>query len=153
MSSRYRTVLARMTHFGTVLVVFTISGCGDSTTDKGQVKGKVILNGQPVKGGTIVLAPLAASGETASGEVQQDGTFTLTTAEPEDGAPIGKNRVSYKPPVTATEPPENWDSSKGDPPREKSPYERLVPKEGEIEVKPDGNDITVELVPDTQTGA
>ena len=63
------------------------------------------------------------------------------------------SRVSYKPPITATEPPEDWDSSKGDPPREKSPYEGMIPKQGEIEVKGDNNEITVELVPDKQLSA
>lgn len=143
------TVLLRMIPFEILLLALAISGCGETTSEKAQVKGKVTLNGEPVKGGTILLAPLSASGETASGEVQPDGTFTLSTAQSGDGAPIGKNRVSYKPPVTATEPPEDWDSSKGDPPREKSPYEGMVAKEGELEIKQGNNDITIVLVPDT----
>lgn len=150
MQSRLRIWYPFAGQVAVALVTLAVSGCGAAATPKAQVKGKVTVNGAPVKGGTILLAPLTASGEAASGEVQSDGTFILSTLEPGDGAPIGMSRLSYKPPVTATEPPEDWDSSKGEPPREKSLYEGMIPKQSEIDVKRDSNEITVELVPDKQ---
>ena len=52
---------------GVVLLTLAVSGCGEATSPKAQVKGKVTLNGEPVKGGTILVAPLTSSGEAASG--------------------------------------------------------------------------------------
>ena len=133
---------------GTCLVATVLTGCGGTASvPTAEVKGKVTMNGAPVKGGTIVIAPLMGSGQMASGEVQQDGTFVMTTTKANDGAPIGKSRVSYKPPkVEWAGTPDDWDSSKGDPPKPKTDYDGMVPKVGEIEVKEGSNDITVELV-------
>lgn len=132
---------------GISLAVAALTGCGEAATSKAQVKGKVTVNGEPVKGGTIVIAPAIGSGELASGDVQPDGTFVMSTSKANDGAPIGKARISYKPPkVEYAGTPDDWDSSKGDPPRPKSEYEGMTPKQGEIEVKEGSNELTVELV-------
>jgi hypothetical protein len=133
---------------GLALATVLSSGCGEAAPPKAQVKGKVTLNGDPVKGGKITFAPLTGSGYMATGEVKEDGTFVLKTESGGDGAPIGKGRVAYSPPAIQWEgTPEGWDSSKGDPPKPKTPYDGMSPKQSEIEIKAGDNDLAIELGP------
>jgi hypothetical protein len=128
-------------------VVLLSSGCGGSSGEfkLAPVKGKVIYNGQPVTSGTIHFRPIAVpgtkegtQGRPASGQVQSDGTFVLTTFRQGDGAIVGKHEVSY---IPATGGAETYEEKP-----ETSPYLGLVPKEKEVEVKSGTNEITIELV-------
>lgn len=137
-----------------VLVTFCLTGlvgCGGSedfpTTP---VSGKVAYNGQPVKGGSVTLSPIAGSegkpagqpvGKPATAEVGDDGTFTLSTYSDKDGAVLGKHRVSYSPPVAEVE----NTSSGGHSQAPKSPYAGLTPKQLEVEISEDTNELTIEL--------
>jgi hypothetical protein len=73
------------------------SGCGakgaGSVPDLIPVKGKVSLLGQPLTTGTIRFEP-DDFGRPASGKLQSDGTFVLTTTEEGDGVVAGHHRVS-----------------------------------------------------------
>jgi hypothetical protein len=57
------------------------------------VKGKVTYKGQAVTKGVIRFEP-DGYGRMASGDLQTDGTFTLTTLKPGDGAVAGEHKVS-----------------------------------------------------------
>src|SRR5262249_20719765 len=60
-----------------------------------RVSGKVTYRGEPVTKGSVTFTPMdQGSGRTATGELQSDGSYTLTTATPGDGALPGKYRVS-----------------------------------------------------------
>jgi hypothetical protein len=131
-------------------LITALAGCSGATL--GKVNGKVVANGQPVTGGTLTFAPLDASSDNpaspASGQVQADGTFVLTTLKDGDGAAVGKHKVSYIWPARKGR--ENWDETApnpGPPPPETiSPFEGLKVKEpAEVEIKAGSNDITVEL--------
>ena len=115
-------------------------GCGPGGAATAPVKGKVLAEGQPVTGGTLILSPtdgLVAA--PADGDVQADGTFAIAG----EGAAIGKHTVTYSaPPDEQAE----WDGYGQEPPVKVSPYKGLVPKDPEVEVKADENDITIELV-------
>lgn len=131
------------------LAVGLLIGCGrqsGSAYKTATVKGKVVYNGQPVTSGGIRFQPIEVPGASqselgkpASGQVQSDGTFVLTTYKEGDGAVIGKHRVSY---IPASKGAESYEDKP-----EPSPYLGLVPKEQEVEVKPGTNEITIELVP------
>jgi len=56
------------------------------------VKGKVTLKGQPLTKGIVRFEP-DGYGRMATGEIQGDGTFVLTTYEKGDGAVVGQHRV------------------------------------------------------------
>jgi hypothetical protein len=116
------------------------------------VNGKIVANGQPVTAGQLTFNPVAGmEGATAAvGTVNADGTFELQTIKPGDGAAIGKHTVSYTAP--APEGPE-WDGYGTPPPMNHSPFEGMIPKENEVEVKAGNNDITIELVPFTPGGS
>ena len=70
-------------------------GCGSaggSPSELIPVKGKVTYKGQPLTKGLIQFAP-RNTGREASGQLQADGSFVLTTFKEGDGAVAGKHRV------------------------------------------------------------
>ncbi len=70
-------------------------GCGPSDSDQPDtlpVSGKVTYKGKPVPKGTITFQ--SDQGRMATGEIQEDGTYSLTTARSGDGAVAGHHRVS-----------------------------------------------------------
>ena len=131
-----------------------MAGCSSSGPPVAPVKGKVTYDNKPVEGGSITLRPLSVGsgnskgllGKPASGVVQADGTFVLTTHKPSDGAVVGKHEISFLP---ASKPGKPFDPDKPVDYSEKielSPYAGLVPKEKQVEVKAGQNDFTIELV-------
>jgi hypothetical protein len=72
------------------------SGCGTSAgapVSVIPVKGKVTYKGQPVTKGVIMFEP-DGYGRKASGQIQSDGTFVLTTDNEGDGVVAGHHQVS-----------------------------------------------------------
>jgi len=131
---------------GVLLLLGAVAGCGSG--GKARVTGKVTMNGKPVTGGLVSFTPIAAEkkepGKPASGEVQQDGTYTLGTESKGDGAVPGKHSVRYTPPTIPY--PEGREPRPGESPP-KSGFEGLTPKSQEIEVKVGSNTVDIELVP------
>lgn len=140
-----------------LFAVICFSGCGGGADRKptGKVKGKVTFNGQPVSGGTITFSPASRPaegkgnepGKAGSGTVGSDGTFTITTYTPNDGAVVGKHTVTYFPPSTAEEPGAGHSdetAAANAPPA--SPFAGLVPKTPEVEIKAGENTLDIELV-------
>ncbi len=116
-------------------------GCGGGPA-VAPVSGKVTYKGNTVEGGSLIFSPVGEKnpGKPAQGDVKSDGSFTLQTHSPGDGALVGRHRVSYTPPqVKPSEVPNV------DPPPPK--YMGLAPKEAEVEVKVGDNTINIELVP------
>ena len=79
------------------LVVLGIcSGCGAKGSGTMPtlipVKGKVTFKGQPLSKGTVHFEP-DDYGRPATGELQSDGTFVLTTLTEGDGVVAGHHRV------------------------------------------------------------
>jgi len=93
---------------GLVLVVVALlCGCSGSNRDRvpvHPVTGKVLVDGQPPEGATVVFHPVSSTEEMAhkpAARVQADGTFQVTTYEAHDGAPAGEYVVT----VTWSAPP------------------------------------------------
>jgi hypothetical protein len=138
-------------YLGCALVAATLtlsSGCGDGLS-KNQVQGKVTANGQPVTNGTISFNPInKEKGKVylaAIGKINADGTYTLSSAANNDGAIAGKYLVNYAPSYEGWEAPA-YDGVGEPPSPPKSPFEGMVPKVQEIEVKSGKNEINIELV-------
>jgi hypothetical protein len=53
--------------------------------------GKVFYNGKPLEFGSVTFQP--PSGQPARGKIQSDGTFSLSTFRPGDGAVVGSHKV------------------------------------------------------------
>ena len=64
------------------------------------VRGQVLYQGKPAKGALVVFHPLgdkpAADAPNPHAEVAEDGSFTLTTAVPQDGAAAGEYAVTVE---------------------------------------------------------
>jgi hypothetical protein len=56
------------------------------------VSGTVLYNGKPLPFGIVTFQP--DQGQSASGDVQPDGSFRLSSYKPNDGAVPGKHSVS-----------------------------------------------------------
>ena len=76
-----------------------LAGCGgDPDLPKlGRVSGTVKYKGQPVTKGLVTFVPAggagAQTGQSATGEIGPDGSFTLSTFENNDGAVLGEHIV------------------------------------------------------------
>lgn len=55
------------------------------------VKGKVVYQDKPLTSGSVMFQP--EGGIPASGQIQSDGSFVLSTYDIGDGATVGKNKV------------------------------------------------------------
>ena len=70
-----------------------LSGCSEKRVEVFPVSGKVTYKGQAPTGATVVLHPAdaAKTGDFApTGTVKSDGTFSITSYDPDDGAPQGE---------------------------------------------------------------
>ncbi|WP_417385740.1 carboxypeptidase regulatory-like domain-containing protein [Gimesia sp.] len=68
-------------------------GCGSDKIPTYPVSGRVqFADGEPVRTGTIELES-EEHGTSATGTIQEDGTFVLGTYTPDDGAAAGKHRA------------------------------------------------------------
>lgn len=86
------------------LGVFFLTGCGGTTEQVSNllkpvpVKGTVTYKGKPLTGGAVRFEP-EDGGREAAGNIEPDGSFTLTTFQAGDGAVAGKHRVAVDPPA------------------------------------------------------
>jgi hypothetical protein len=69
-----------------------LSGCLRGNPKTAVVKGIVTYNGKPVPNGTVLFIP-QTPGPTATGEINADGSYSLTTFAKGDGAVLGKHKV------------------------------------------------------------
>jgi hypothetical protein len=74
------------------------TGCGDGRPARVPVSGQVLIDGEPLKFGSVRFVP--AGGRASYGALNQDGRFTLTCYGENDGVILGKHRVE----VAAGEP-------------------------------------------------
>ena len=79
--------------YTSAVVVLTLAGCGRPAyqLETSPVHGKVTLDGQPLPSGYVVIP--TAHGRMASGKIQPDGTFVLSTYDEGDGAQVGTHPV------------------------------------------------------------
>lgn len=73
-----------------MLIVLTLVGC-ERGPQMAPVSGKVLYNGKPLEFGSVTFQP--PSGQPAVGFIRPDGTFTLSTYRPGDGAVVGLHQV------------------------------------------------------------
>jgi len=78
-----------------LLACALVIGCGDDgLQQRYAVSGKLTRKGEPLSRGTVNFVPVnPATGRAATGDIQPDGTFSLTTQDPGDGAFAGDYRV------------------------------------------------------------
>lgn len=78
------------------LLLLVALGCSHSDNPKTYpVDGKVSFKGQPITSGMVLLTP-TDSGHAATGNLEKDGSFRLTTFQKNDGAVAGKYQVAIQ---------------------------------------------------------
>jgi hypothetical protein len=94
-------MLQRLPVFLLILGLLLFAGCGyqrPALPAPVPARGKVLLpSGQPLRGGRIQLNRLDPPLVDAFGDVGSDGSFTLTTYQPDDGAVPGRYVVTISP--------------------------------------------------------
>ena len=68
-----------------------LTGC-DGLPERVPVSGKVLIDGQPLTYGSIMVIPENA--RPAMGKIAPDGTFTLSCYEDNDGSVLGTHKVT-----------------------------------------------------------
>ena len=81
-------------------LVCSLGGCSsDPNMPKlGKVSGKVTYKGKPLDAGRVVFTPATGkggeTGQDATGEIDSDGTYEMTTFNTGDGAILGQHIVT-----------------------------------------------------------
>lgn len=78
----------------TLLALPVLTGCFGNSDQlpTAEVSGKVTYKGKPLPMGSVTFIP-DTPGKAASGEIQEDGTYVLTTYSKGDGAIIGNHKI------------------------------------------------------------
>jgi hypothetical protein len=77
---------------GLLAALAVASGCDTKANPKGQVSGRVLLNGQPVPAGSVQF--VGADGNIKGATIARDGTYAVTGLAPG----LAKIGVEYNPP-------------------------------------------------------
>jgi hypothetical protein len=78
----------------TMILLVALAGCGASDRNEvARVRGTVTLDGKVyTQGGSVVFQPEAQC-KMATGRIQSDGSFEMTTYSAGDGAAVGRHQV------------------------------------------------------------
>lgn len=124
--------------------VLFAAGCGGGRSTKTYpVKGTVTYQGQPLA--EVVISFVPEKGRPASGTTDAQGSFSLSTFDPNDGAPAGAYKIAIAEPA-----PEMAEGDYSIPPEKppRFPVKYTNPYESELvaEVKPSSeNDFKFDL--------
>jgi hypothetical protein len=116
-----------------LLVAAFLPACGPGHgLTLGRVSGKVTYRGEPVRYGFVTFQPEEREGESgppAMSTISQDGTYALTTQDPDDGAVVGPHRVAIialdPDPIVGADAPEPAEA----------PKEFMATKSGRVKTK------------------
>lgn len=76
-----------------LVACLAVTGCGPRRPATAAVAGRILLDGQPLAGAAVLFEPVAG-GRPARGSTRDDGGFTLTTFDRDDGVVPGRHRVA-----------------------------------------------------------
>jgi hypothetical protein len=122
------------------VAAFVAAGCAGAN-DAYPVKGTVFLDGQPateLAGGTVTFDSVELH-KSASGEIQTDGTYRLSSLTKNDGAVPGTYQVMVSPHETASA----GERGKQGPAAKSAAF--VEPKNLEVTVERKTNDISIQL--------
>jgi hypothetical protein len=93
----WRFAFFKLRWLGLVLTLLTLSACGSRRPALYPVHGKVFFDGRPAAGARVVFHAIRQADPNIpnpSGTVRGDGSFSLGTFAPDDGAPSGDYNVA-----------------------------------------------------------
>lgn len=119
-----------------------LAGCGGSDgPEMAKVTGKVTYQGKPLTKGTISFVSTDPSRSNANSVIGPDGSYSLQTTNPGDGAVVG----DYKIVVSDVDPNSLNTPAPGEPVKKQ---ERLIPEKYE---NPDASGLTRKVVSGSNT--
>lgn len=118
--------------------------CGRQELPKGRVTGRVTYQGKPLKGWIIYFVP--ERGPVASGLIDEEGRYSLSTTGSGDGAVVGRHKVYFSPPPSTEAPADLTKPESPIPPRRSGSAISLPPKL----CSPASTDKTAEVKPGSQ---
>jgi hypothetical protein len=91
--------MMKLCPFAVLGSVLFLAGCGGAPYDIAPVHGTVVINNQPFKQGSVVFAPVAKGeekriGKIASGKLDAEGKYRLSSYGKDDGAVVGQHWVT-----------------------------------------------------------
>ena len=92
------------------LIAAMLTGCGDGRPRRVPVSGQVLIDGKPLTYGFVRFATDTA--RPATGQIDSDGRFTLSTFGDEDGAVMGEQKVSVMAAETINSNSKRWHAPK-----------------------------------------
>jgi hypothetical protein len=92
------------------LLAVAAAGCSDGRAKRVPVSGVVKIDGVPVPTGFITFVP--TEGRSASGDIDSEGRFTLSSYEPGDGVLIGTHNVEVMAREAVSETSARWHAPK-----------------------------------------
>jgi hypothetical protein len=87
-----------------------LAGCGGNLPERVPVSGRVLIDGQPLTMGALIVAPANERASTAS--IGPDGAFTLSCYEKGDGAVRGTHKVTVMASEQLSERSARWHAPK-----------------------------------------
>lgn len=91
LSRDLKQMLKRLVLWNLLAVMATALGCGDGRPDRVQMTGQVLIDGEPLTHGFVRFIPDDA--RPSGAELDEEGRFTLSCYEEEDGVIPGVHRV------------------------------------------------------------
>jgi len=87
------------------LLIVSIAGCGGRKGPKlYSVKGMIYINGEPAKDVNVMFTPVTPFEDglllSPAAATDEDGSFRLTSFDPDDGAPAGEYQVTVTFPMS-----------------------------------------------------
>jgi hypothetical protein len=136
-----------------VATLLLAPGCGKSDRPvMGSVEGVVTYAGQPLAGATVSFIPETAGDRAAGGTTDDSGRYRLTTFDPNDGAIVGKYRVTVtkREEAAAVKVPEGLSGAAAEEMQERANAvgKPLVP---EKYFRPESSGLTAEVKPGSNT--
>jgi hypothetical protein len=92
------------------LSVALVAGCGDRLPQRVPVSGRVLIDGQPLTQGALMVAPQNERPSMAA--IGPDGSFELSCYEKGDGAVPGTHKVSVTASQSINERTTRWHAPK-----------------------------------------
>ncbi|MEZ6132711.1 MAG: hypothetical protein R3C59_28930 [Planctomycetaceae bacterium] len=82
-----------------ITIAVILAGCGGKDPNLPEtvsVSGTVSFKGEKLTDGTVMFHPQGGTGHPATGEIGENGIFTLTTFDASDGAVVGNHIVTVQ---------------------------------------------------------
>ncbi|MCC9599785.1 carboxypeptidase regulatory-like domain-containing protein [Stieleria sp. JC731] len=74
---------------------FAVTGCGPGGPELGQIEGKLTIDGEPVKNGSIEFVPIGG-GRPSLALTNEEGFYTAYYLPNQPGALTGKHRIRFE---------------------------------------------------------